>query len=46
MSLLKLMQNNTKNILIKYNESQAVLISSRKLSIVPSVYGKTQTKYT
>ncbi|CAH0721894.1 unnamed protein product, partial [Brenthis ino] len=38
MSLLKLMQNNTKNILIKYNESQAVLISSRKLSIVPSVY--------
>ncbi|XP_050345424.1 28S ribosomal protein S22, mitochondrial [Nymphalis io] len=38
MSLLKLLQNNTRNVLIKYNESQVIFISSRKLSIVPSIY--------
>lgn len=38
MSLLKLVKNNTRNILIKTNESQAIFICSRKLSITPSIY--------
>lgn len=38
MSLLKLLQNNTRNVIIRYNESQITFISSRKLSIVPTIY--------
>ncbi|KAJ2952883.1 hypothetical protein O0L34_g7248 [Tuta absoluta] len=40
MSLIfrKLLQNNTKNVIIRQNEVQVLIVSSRKLSIVPSLY--------
>ncbi|XP_023934725.1 28S ribosomal protein S22, mitochondrial isoform X2 [Bicyclus anynana] len=38
MSLLKLVQNNTKSAFFRCNEPKIFLISSRKLSIVPSIY--------
>ncbi|CAG4912348.1 unnamed protein product [Colias eurytheme] len=40
MSLLKLVRSNTKHVFVKYNDTQACIVSCRKLSIVPSVYDK------
>lgn len=42
MSLLfrKLGQNNARNVLIRYNDTQVYIVSYRKLSVVPSLYGK------
>uniref|UniRef100_A0A1E1WQJ0 28S ribosomal protein S22, mitochondrial n=1 Tax=Pectinophora gossypiella TaxID=13191 RepID=A0A1E1WQJ0_PECGO len=34
----KLVQNNTRNLVIRHNDAQVLVISCRKLSIVPSLY--------
>ncbi|CAK1545158.1 unnamed protein product [Leptosia nina] len=38
MSLLKFARNNTKHVFNMHNDTQAIFISSRKLSLVPSFY--------
>ncbi|XP_039747411.1 28S ribosomal protein S22, mitochondrial isoform X1 [Pararge aegeria] len=38
MSILKIVRNNAKSVLLRCNEPHILLISSRKLSIVPSIY--------
>ncbi|XP_045785627.1 28S ribosomal protein S22, mitochondrial [Maniola jurtina] len=38
MSLLKLVQTNAKTVLFRHSEPQILFISTRKISIVPSIY--------
>lgn len=42
MSLLfrKFAPNNARNVVLRHKEVQVIIISHRKLSIVPSLYGK------